>query len=128
VRATEPPGEPPATEDGVSTPPVSGAVDTHFTEPSVTAEIPPDQPPASTMQQYIVSLTKAGRQEASKPLVRFLEHVRAMPAVEVIKIVGDPDNPKRVIMRAAEDRAADLKTRFGGHLIIEVDQELKLMQ
>lgn len=80
------------------------------------------------MQQYIVSLSKAGRQEASKPLVRFLEHVRAMPAVEVIRIVGDPDNPKRVIMRAAEDCVADLKTRFGEHLIIEVDQELKLMQ
>ena len=62
----------------------------------------------------------------SSPLHQFLEAVRSDSNVSIVKVAGNSEDPKRVLVKMDPATAERVKQRFGSRCLIERDEPLEL--
>jgi hypothetical protein len=76
-------------------------------------------------ERYIVvPNTKAGA--GSDNLLELIDLAEKRPGISIDRVMGEPKNPKRILIQAEMDAVKFLQGHFGDKLIIEQDKELKL--
>jgi hypothetical protein len=75
--------------------------------------------------QYLVVPRSQDKSKQAK-LLEFLDAANKTPNVSVVRVVGDQDNPKRVIIQGTADAIEKLKNSFDPEIIIEPDSNLKM--
>ena len=76
--------------------------------------------------QYLVVPRSQDKSKQAK-LLEFLDAANKIPNVSVVRVVGDRDNPKRVIIQGTADAIEELKSTFDTEIIIEPDSNLKML-
>lgn len=72
--------------------------------------------------QYLV----VPRSQDKAKLLEFLNEANKLSTVSVVRVVGDQDNPKRVIIKGTPEAIEALKNSFAREIIIEPDSDLKM--
>ena len=72
----------------------------------------------------VVPNTKAGA--GSDNLLDLVHLAEKRPDISIDRVVGDPKNPKQILIQAETDAVKFLQGHFGDKLIIEQDRALKL--
>ena len=72
--------------------------------------------------QYLV----VPRSQEKAKLLEFLDEANKLSNISVVRVVGDQDNPKRVIIKGTPEAIEALKHSFDREIIIEPDSDLKL--
>ncbi|GEM_PF-1744782 len=80
------------------------------------------------IEQYIVEPSRqfSPKTSAASSLLEFLQIVERNPDISVQKIIGDSNNPRRLIIHAKPESIKILESFFGGRLIIEKDEQLTM--
>jgi hypothetical protein len=77
------------------------------------------------LERYIVvPNTKAGA--GSDNLLDLMDLAEKRPDISIDQVVGDPKNPKRILIQAEMDAVKFLQGHFGDKLFIEPDRGLEL--
>ena len=77
------------------------------------------------VDQYLV-VPKSQDKSKQSTLLQFLNAAEKIPSISIVRVVGDSDNPKRVIIQGTADAINELKTSFDRDVIIETDSSLNL--
>jgi hypothetical protein len=75
--------------------------------------------------QYLV-VPRSQDKSKQSTLLEFLNAAGKIPSISIVRVVGDSDNPKRVIIQGTPDAINELKTSFDRKVIIEPDSSLNL--
>jgi hypothetical protein len=74
--------------------------------------------------RYLVAPRQAGSPDEARDLQEFVNLVEQTPGAAIVRTYGGP-TPRRLVAEMSDQTAAELRSRFGGRLIIEPDAPLK---
>jgi hypothetical protein len=75
-------------------------------------------------KQYII-VPRSGVANSAAYMQQCLDTIKSRSDISIRRIVGEEDNPKRIIIAANPEAANELLRNFGDGLIIEEDQALR---
>ena len=76
------------------------------------------------VKQYVV-VPRSGASDSTARLLQCVDICTRRSDITIKRIVGDEDNPKRLIIAANPEVADELLLNFGNWLIIEENQPLR---
>lgn len=79
-------------------------------------------------EQYIVTPQRiqVDSVQSNSRLLEFLELAGRNPNISIVRIVGNADNPSRLIVQANSATINSLQSNFQGQLLFEKDQPLEM--
>lgn len=80
------------------------------------------------LDQYIVTpqRTQMDSGRSDPGLLELLRLAESNPDISIVRVVGNTDNPSRLIVKAKSETINSLQSNFQGRLLFEKDQPLEL--